>query len=125
MGTPISGKDGKATWGPGATTLAITKWKLKKMTKALDVSNTTDGRRRIAGLRDAEGSFTLHVDTDADISTTIVDGDIAALKLYINSTKFYSFSAIVEDLDFSSEVEGSYDCTANFKLAIGTVTVPI
>jgi hypothetical protein len=123
--SPISGKDGKVQYGSGPTTLAITKWSLKMSNDVQDVHNTTDGIRRIPGLSDAEGDVEGHVDTAADLSATLSDGDIVTLKLFTDGTKFYQLSAIIEDLEFSSEVEGTYDFSFSYKLASGSVTVPV
>lgn len=123
--TPISGKDGKVTYGAGANTLGITKWTLKKKGNTQDVSNTTDGRRRIKGLPDAEGDVEGHVDSAADLSATLAEGDVVTLKLYTDGTKFYSLTAIVEELEFSNEVEKTYDFKFKYQLASGVVTNPI
>lgn len=124
MATPISGKDGKVTYGTGPTTMAITKWSLKNNSNAIDVSNTTDGRRRIAGLPDAEGTVEVHVDTAATYETDLAVGTIVNLALYTLSNKKYTVNyAIIDSIDYSNEVEGTYDATFAWKLAQGTPPV--
>lgn len=122
--TPISGKDGKVTYGVGPTTLAITKWTYKPDPKLIDVSNTSDGRYRIPGLGDAEGSVTCHVDTAATHETGLAPGTAVTLNLYTTSAKkFGPISAIIDAPEYSSEVEGTYDATFNWKLSLGTAPV--
>jgi hypothetical protein len=121
--TIISGKDGKVTYTVGNTnaTLAITSWDMTIMGGLIDVSNTTDGRRRITGLPDAEGSFELHVDTAGTMEATIAPGTTASLDLYTDSThKFSAIPALIDNIKYKNEVEGTYDATVAWKLRIGT-----
>ncbi len=123
MSTPISGRLGKVEHG--VNVLGVSKWTIKKMVKIIEAPNTTDGMKRVLGLKDAEGSVEGPVDTDNDISGDLVEGDVVTLKLYTDGTKFYSLSAIIEDLEFTSEVEGLYEYKFSYKLASGVVTVPV
>lgn len=122
--TPISGKLGKITYGAGPTTLAIKKWSFKPSANSLDVSNTTDGRRRIPGLFDAEYSFDLHVDTAATLESDLQVGTIATLNLFTDGTKKYTqANVIIESIDYSVEIEGSYDASVTAKLASGVPAI--
>lgn len=125
MATPISGRLGKVEFGAGPTILGVSKWSLKKMVKIIEAPNTSDGMKRVLGLSDAEGTVEGPVDTAADLSGSLDEGDIVTLKLYTDGTKFYSLSAIIEDIEFTSEIEGLYEFKLSFKLASGTVTVPV
>lgn len=119
--TIISGKSGKVTYGVTPTVLAITKWTLKITGGVLKVPNTTDGMRRIAGLPDAEGTIVVHVDTAATTEADLaVNTILTSLKLFTDGTKSYSYtSAIITDVEYGNEVEGTYDATISWALAVG------
>jgi len=114
--TPISGKNGKVTYGGSPTTVAITDWSLKLDPSLIDVSNTTDGRARIAGLGDVDGSFKTHVDTASTYEADLAPGTSVTLKLYTDGTKCYTVLAIMDAPDITNKVDGTYDITFNFKL---------
>lgn len=119
--TPISGQHGKITYGSGPTTLGITDWTYKPMSNPLDVSNTTDGRRRIAGLGDAEGSFNVHVDTGATMEADLAPGTILAINMFTDGTKKYAVAnAIIDTIEYKVEIEGTYDAAVSWKLASGS-----
>jgi hypothetical protein len=121
MSTPIAGQHGKITYGSGPTTLAITNWSYKPMANPIDVSNTTDGRRRIAGLGDAEGSFDVHVDTAATMEADLAPGTILAVNMFTDGTKKYAIAnAIIDTIEYKVEVEGTYDASISWKLASGS-----
>jgi hypothetical protein len=119
--TPISGKDGKVTYGASPTTMGVTGWTYRPTANVLDVSNTSDGRLRIAGLPDATGSCNVHVNTAPEHETALAPGTTVALNLYIAPTKGYALPAvIITDVEYGIEVEGSYDATFNFAIQSGT-----
>lgn len=119
--TPISGKDGKVTYGIGPSTVAVTGWTRTHTGGVLRLPNTTDGIRRIAGLADVTGTFDCHVDSVGTYETDLVPGTIVALNLYTTAAKKYTeTSAIITDVAYKNEVEGSYDATYSWALASGT-----
>jgi SH3-like domain-containing protein len=119
--TPISGQHLKVTYGTGPTTLAATNWKANPKGNPIDVSNGVDGRRRIAGLGDADGSFDVHVDTAATTEADLAAGTLVTLNLYTDAAKRYpAIAAIIDSVDISNEVEGTYDASIKWSLASGT-----
>ena len=119
--TPIAGTACKVTYGATPTTCAVTEWTYKPMGNTIDVSNGVDGRRRIAGLPDCEGTFKLHVDTAATYEADLAKGTLVTLNFFTDSAKKYSsIAAIIEDVEYSNSVEGTYDATFTWKLASGT-----
>jgi hypothetical protein len=121
--TPISGKDGKADYKIGAgsvNVIAITSWSYKPKPGLLDLPNTTDGRRRVAGLVDWEATIEVHVDTTSTIDTDLQPGVSATFNLYTDGTKkFGPLNGIVGEVEFKNEVEGSYDMTIPIQMAYG------
>lgn len=119
--TPISGRLGKVTYGAGPTTLGITDWTYKLMGNPIDVSNTTDGRARIAGLEDTEGDFNVHVDTGGTMETDLAKGTLVTLNLFTDGTKkFSTIKAIIDTITYKNAVEGTYDAAVSWKQASGT-----
>ncbi len=120
---PISGKDGKADYkiGSGAVNvISVTKWEFNPKPGLLDLPNTTDGRRRVAGLVDYDGTIETHVDTASTIDTDLIAGTTVTLNLYTDGTKKYGpLIAIIGDVKISNDVEGSYDMSIPFMMASG------
>jgi hypothetical protein len=120
---PISGINGKGDYkiGAGAVTpIAVTKWSYKPDPKLLDRPNTTDGRRRIAALPDYELTIEVTVDTASTIDTDLQPGVLATVNLYTDGTKKYGpFVCIVGSVEFSNEIEGSYDAKFTMMMASG------
>jgi hypothetical protein len=124
---PISGVNGKADYKIGAgsvNVIAVSKWEYNPKPNLLDLPNTTDGRRRVAGLPDYDGSIEVHVDTASTIDTDLVAGVTCTLNLYTDGTKKIGpLTAIIGDAKYSNSVEGSYDYTIPFMMA-GGKTLP-
>lgn len=121
--TPLSGKNGKVTYGSSPKTVAVTKWSIKDDGGVLKLPNTTDGMRRIAGLGDSTGTFECHIDVDvtAAYETDLAVGTIVKLQFYTDGTKSYTYTnAIITGRSISNEVEGSYDGSFEWALASGT-----
>jgi hypothetical protein len=108
------------------------KWSLtvKGMTK--DMSNMRDGRKRVAGLEDAEGTFDLKYDVAND-PTVVANGNVRAgavldLELHVDETgdHFYGVSAIIDEItpsaDFGDQNGGTL--SVKWSLESGTVTYP-
>jgi hypothetical protein len=119
--TPISGKLGKIEYGATPKILGITDWTYKPMGNPLDVSNTSDGRRRINGLSDAEGDFNLHVDTAATMEADLAPGTIITISMFTDGTKKYLIpTAVIDTITYKNAIEGTYDAAVSWKLASGT-----
>jgi len=112
----------------GATTLELPAkgWKLTIDGKTKDVSNARDGRYRIGGLVDANGSVDMPMDGAIYVPRP---KDIITLKLYTNynggtGNYFYGLTAIVSTYDPATQIEGETMLPINFQLQSGTVTYP-
>lgn len=136
MATPVyhNGIDGKAfSTPPGAGShveMAVTKWDLRITGNNQQVSNSKDGRKRIAGVADASGSLTLHYDSGNPPQNTstgpgLRHGTILGLELCVDTagiadtTKTFRLSAIVDEVTASSEFEGLEEYGISFSLADG------
>lgn len=121
---PISGKDSKVDYkiGAGAVTiLAHSKWDITPKPNILDLPNSVDGRRRIAGLPDFEGTISCKgVDTASSVQTDLLGGVTADFNFYPDGVKKWGpYTLIVGDVKISNEVEGSYDLEVPVMLASG------
>lgn len=109
MGTPISGKGGKIL--VGATPVAeVEEWELdEEANKSQWVSSDTGGfQRTLTGALKWNGSLNSKFDMAA--SSVLVVGAAVALKLYLDSTHFYSGNAAIvtrkTKVDLKGEVIG-------------------
>src|SRR5262245_4596383 len=118
----IAGIDGKVTYGVTPVTMAVNKWTAKASGGLLDRPSTTDGRRRIPGLPDLEGTISITVDTSATAETDLAPGVIVVLNLFTSSAKKIGpINAIIDSFDPSNDVEGSYDAEIAWKWQVGKV----
>jgi hypothetical protein len=127
--TPLAGYGGKVTYKIGAgsaITMAISKWTYKPKANLLDRPNTVDGRRRILGLADYEGTIEIQgLDTSGTADTDLVPGTICDIELYTDGTKkIPCVNSIIGDPELSEEIEGTYDATFPFYMQYGK-TLPI
>lgn len=129
MATPVyhNGIDGTAF--SGATQLAVKKWDMTVKGNVKDVSNSKDGRKRIAGVQDAEGSLMLHWDSANQPTNTsapnLRGGSILTLKLVTDgATNGFELSAIIDEVHTSSDFDGTIDFDCKFFLESGFVTYP-
>lgn len=122
----ISGENAKVTFGSGPITFNNTSWKVTIKPNIKDVSNTRDGRKKIKTLIDADGSFSGFWDDAAQATDDIAVGDIGIIKLYVDSTKFLTFLAIIDDVDIDTKgVEDGITVGVKFQLESGVITYPV
>ena len=93
----------------------ISSWSLEVNCDALDVTSFADGGERcfIRGLRGWTATVEGFLDTTAVDPTDV--GDTAALKLYVNSTNYYTGSAILTGISPTAAVDGAETCTYSFQ----------
>lgn len=130
-----NGSDGKAyitPTGGTATALDVTKWNAKFTGNNKDVSGAANGRNRIAGVTDGSGTLSLHYDsTNKPMDATATTGlDIRPGKLLVlelipdgaasGGTNSFRLTAIVDDVNPSSEFDGTVDFEINWSLASGS-----
>ena len=118
--TAISGKDGKVM--RGANTVAeISEWDLDIEADVMEVTKFGDQWRvKIVGLKDWSGSFSGRWDmTDVTgqkaYQDAILGGTSETVKLYVNSTQYYSGSCIIEGESISSAVDSTVDAEFSFQ----------
>lgn len=116
---------------PGTTpiVLPVAKWDLTIKGNNRDVSNARDGRYRIPGLQDAEGSFNMPYDSASDPNLAagggLVAGTTVTLNLYVDgATNFYAGAFIIDEVGPAMEIEGEIQFNVKFSLQSGTVTPP-
>lgn len=125
---PIVGVNSIVKFTPqGGTevTLKNSKWSLSKKANIKDAPNTSDGMVRAKGIPDFEGSVEGFTDTSDPIEGDVQEGTIGTLKLYRDSTKFYSMSVIIGDFDIETGVDDLETWTFSFMKSSGTVTNPV
>lgn len=130
-----NGADGRAFSKPGATgthvEMAVTKWDLRITGNNQQVSNSKDGRKRIAGVADASGSLTLHYDSanqphDAVAGPGLKHGALVALELGTTAAAgttpldCFRLNALIDEVSISSEFEGTIDASVTFSLETGS-----
>ena len=101
----FSGKDGKVL--SGSTTLAdITHWRLKTIAKNVAYASSATGgyKRRLAGVKDAQGSFTFRLNASDAMTAQLDVGDLATLKLYLDATNFFSVPAIIDVVELETDI---------------------
>lgn len=129
MATPIyhAGKDGKVK--AGATELAIMKWNATDKGNNQDVSNSKDGRKRIGGLGDSDGSLEAYWDSANPMTSlsgpAIRRSSIIALHLISDgSAQEFAVSAIVDEVEVSSEIAGKIEYKIKWSQESGDFTYP-
>ena len=138
MADPVlhNGSDGrvfvKPIGGGAFIEMDATKWSLKIKSNNKDVSGSKSGRKRIAGVPDADGSVDFFYDSanpqpDDTPSTgpNIRAGSILQLELIedgsdTGGTESFRLTAIVDEVDASSEFDGTIDYNCTFSLADGS-----
>ena len=126
--TPHIGTNSKVTFTPSGgseVTLKNSDWKLSLDPSIKMATNTTDGIVRAAGLQDATGSVSGFVDTSQVIEADINQGTTGTLKLYRDSTKFFSLTAIIGKLDIETSTEDFEKWSFEFSKQSGSVTEPV
>lgn len=126
--TPQQGTAAIVKWTPSGgseSTLKNSDWTYQKTNRVKEAPNTSDGMVRAAGIADVKGSVKGFVDTSVRIESVINEGAIGTLKLYTDSTKFFSFTAIIENLQIETGVENVEQWTFDYSIQSGTVTEPV
>jgi hypothetical protein len=95
--------------------LPSTGYEITDKANAKDVSNTRDGRKRIATLPDAEGSIKLYWDEAQQPTNNppnLRKGTELTFQCYTSVGKFFLWTGLVDEVTISSEIEGviSYNC---------------
>ena len=126
--TPQQGTGAIVKWTPSGgseSTLTNSDWTYQKMNRVKEAPNTSDGMVRAAGLADVKGTVKGYVDTTTRIESKIDEGAIGTLKLYTNGTKFFSLTAIIENLQIETGVDNLEQWSFDYSLQSGTVTEPV
>lgn len=117
----IAGKSGKLSIGIKAVT-DITNWSLELGSDTLEVTALGDDWKKfIAGLKEwsasAEGSFAIPTDADgqAALQTAFLNGTEVALKLYVNTTNYYSGNAFISSLSVEDPVDDAVSVSFEFQ----------
>jgi hypothetical protein len=142
-----NGTDGKA-WttsvaqgAPATTTLglelAVTKWDARITSDVQDYSNVRDGRWRIPGNDDVEGTLTMHFDaahrpTDATGGTgphpNIRHGSILDVQLSVDGSDVrvncFRYRIILNQVEYSSDWNGAIDFNCSYRLQSGPILYP-
>jgi hypothetical protein len=108
------------------------KWTLTAKGNNKDVSNFKDGRKRIPGLADAEGTIEIPAidpatppyDSSAN-KPNLIPGAIVALVLKLDTGHTFPLSAIIDEVSPSQDVEGNAAYEVKFSIESGTVTWPV
>jgi dienelactone hydrolase len=110
----------------GTTQLNNTSWSLTRDPKLKDVSNTKNGRLRVKTLGDFSGSVKGFFDEDDKYTDEITEGASVTLKLYVDTTHFWTVPAMIGTItDNSNGVEDAFDYTFEFVQSGGGVTPPV
>lgn len=127
--TPNVGRNAIVKWttpvGGTEITISNSDWNLDIVNRIKEAPNTVDGMVRAAGLEDATGSVKGFVDTSNVIEGDVNDGDIGTLKLYRNSTKFFSLVVIISNLKITTGVDALEEWSFDFALQSGSITKPV
>lgn len=103
----FSGKDGYVE--SGSTKLAqITKWSMtcSSNNPAWSSSDTPGQMTRVAGVKDAKGSFDFKVDDTSPAYATLYAGSTVTLHLYTTTGKQFVVPAIIDDDKYDCDVSG-------------------
>ncbi len=99
-----SGKDGKVLIG--ATPIAdITRWEFNKeaLTSRYASSSTGGFKKTVPGVK--AGSGTIEFKWDGAAASPIVEGASATLKLYTNSSEFFSVPAVIRSFRLKVDID--------------------
>jgi hypothetical protein len=116
----FSGKDGKVLIG--ATPLAdITAWTLRTLSgnPAYASSSTGGYRKRVPGVKDAQGTVRFKLNPADPITDDLDAGAAVTLLLYVDATRFYTVPAVIDalrlevDIDSGDIVGGVAEFSAN------------
>lgn len=116
----IAGKGGKVV-NDSNDVANIASWDLDISVDMQDVTALGDSwKENISGLKEwsasAEGHWDVASDTNGQTAfqTSFLAGTAVTLKLYVNSTNYYSGSAFISNMSVSDPVDGKVDVSFEF-----------
>ena len=120
MALIMSGKDG-TLYREGVEVVPVNNWKL-----SLDVSlhayaanDTNATKRRVAGVEDSTGSFTVGVESDAGACCPVTRGEHVTLQLHIDDTgnNYYEVPVVIGSFELDCDINdgGPLIWTVNFE----------
>lgn len=120
----IAGKSGKVTIGDSttaATVVGIKNWSLELSLETLETTALGDDwKNYITGLKEwtasSEGDYEIHTDTAGQqaLQDAYLDGTTVSLKLYIDSTHYYSGTAFISSLSVEDPVDDVVSVSIEF-----------
>lgn len=101
----FSGKDGKVLSGAGLLA-DITHWRLKTIAKNVAYASSATGghKKRLPGVKDAQGSFTFRLNAADAVTGQLDVGDVVTLKLYVDATNLFSVPAIINAVEVETDI---------------------
>jgi len=129
----IAGKNAKiqvcATGGSLADLIGMGNWDLDDKSDNIDVSgfDSSGNVSRIAGMGDYSGTFKGKFDlSETKITGTPVvkKGALLDFKLYIDSTRFYGGTLIVDSVKVAADTKGAIEIDCAFSAGTGGLTYP-
>lgn len=99
-----SGKDGKILIG--ATPIAdITSWELDKEVRTSRYASSSTGgfKKTVAGVKQGHG--TIEFKWDSALASPIVEGTSVTLKLYLNTSEFFTVPAIIRSFRVKVDID--------------------
>ena len=117
----IAGKNGKIGLSTN-TVVDISSWSLDLGADALDVTALGDEWKKfIAGLKEwsasAEGFYSVHTDTNGQkaLQDAFLNCSEVALRLYVNTSNYYSGSAYISGLSVEDPVDDTVSISFEFQ----------
>ncbi len=117
----IAGKSGKLGLGT-STVVDVSSWSLELGADTLDVTALGgDWKMFIAGLKEwsasAEGFYSVHTDTTGQkaLQDAYLNSTTVSLKLYVNTTNYYSGSAYISGLSVEDPVDDTVSISFEFQ----------
>jgi predicted secreted protein len=117
----LAGKDGKVMIGINVVA-SIKNWKLEAEKDMLETTSLGESWKSfIAGLgawtASAEGDWVITTDTNGQtaLQTAYLSGTSVTLKLYIDSTHYYSGTAFINKLGIEDNVEDAVSASFDFQ----------
>lgn len=102
----FSGKNGKVTIG-GSALGDVLQWDFNKRT-AVHKRNTSSSAGSVvtvAGRFEGDGTIRALVNTTSPYTAKLDDGQLVALKLYVDATRFYAGNARIENVQVGTNID--------------------
>lgn len=117
----IAGKSGKLEIGTSVIS-EINNWSLDIGTDTLEVTALGDDWKEfIAGLKEwsasSEGTFNIPIDNTGQkaVQDAFLNGDMVTVKLYVNTTNYYSGNAYISSLNVEDPVDDAVTISFEFQ----------